>query len=268
MVQRVTVNGRDEVAVTPAEEISGLKGDLTGQALIDAMQASPHREVDLEPARTPMAIPKNIVIGDATVKPDSGFSPHHHSDLPVCRCQHIDHYTVINFLPSPQVSVLWKVERRPISRFVGQRFVMEHLCGNALDDRRRFSLVFNREIDGQIRSDSLLQIVVGHFDIFSQNDAEIFGFHSDKEIGSFNTWNMLGGGLSGFSRLFGRPETFSDEPHLSIKNTGLDQPNKNEPQGEHRHGVLPPSYFLFVAGAALTRFCVGLGSCWRAGVWR
>lgn len=49
--QRVTVHGRDEVVVISAEEFRRLKGDLTGEALIVAMQASPHRDVDIEPRR-------------------------------------------------------------------------------------------------------------------------------------------------------------------------------------------------------------------------
>jgi prevent-host-death family protein len=47
--QHVTVHGRDEVVVIAAEEFRRLKGDLTGQALIAAMQASPHRDIDIEP---------------------------------------------------------------------------------------------------------------------------------------------------------------------------------------------------------------------------
>jgi prevent-host-death family protein len=54
--QRVTVHGRDEVVVISAEEFRRLKGDLTGEALIAAMQASPHRDIDLEPRRTPMPV--------------------------------------------------------------------------------------------------------------------------------------------------------------------------------------------------------------------
>jgi hypothetical protein len=41
-----------------AEEFRRLKGDLTGEALIAAMQASPHREVDIEPSRAPMPVRK------------------------------------------------------------------------------------------------------------------------------------------------------------------------------------------------------------------
>jgi prevent-host-death family protein len=54
--QRVTVHGRDEVVVISAEEFRRLKGDPTGEALIAAMQASPHRDIDLEPKRTPMPV--------------------------------------------------------------------------------------------------------------------------------------------------------------------------------------------------------------------
>jgi hypothetical protein len=47
----VTVHGRDEVVVIAAEEFRRLKGDLTGEALVAAMQASPYRETDIEPRR-------------------------------------------------------------------------------------------------------------------------------------------------------------------------------------------------------------------------
>jgi prevent-host-death family protein len=49
--QHVTVHGRDEVVVIAAEEFRRLKGDLTGEALVAAMQASPYREIDVEPRR-------------------------------------------------------------------------------------------------------------------------------------------------------------------------------------------------------------------------
>lgn len=52
--QRVTVHGRDEVVVISAEEFRRLKGDRTGTALIAAMQASPYREISLEPERYPL----------------------------------------------------------------------------------------------------------------------------------------------------------------------------------------------------------------------
>ena len=54
--QHVTVHGRDEVVVITSEEFRRLKGNLTGEALIAAMQASPHREIDIEPRRSPMPV--------------------------------------------------------------------------------------------------------------------------------------------------------------------------------------------------------------------
>ena len=54
--QHVTVHGRDEVVVVAAEEYRRLRGDLTGQALIAIMQASPLRDIDLEPKRAPMPV--------------------------------------------------------------------------------------------------------------------------------------------------------------------------------------------------------------------
>jgi prevent-host-death family protein len=54
--QHVTVHGRDEVVVIAAEEFRRLKGDRTGQALIAAMQASPHRDVDIEPRGVRMPV--------------------------------------------------------------------------------------------------------------------------------------------------------------------------------------------------------------------
>ena len=54
--QHVTVHGRDEVVVIAAEEFRRLKGGMTGRALIDAMQASPYPEIDIEPERAPMPV--------------------------------------------------------------------------------------------------------------------------------------------------------------------------------------------------------------------
>ncbi len=54
--QHVTVHGRDEVVVIAAEEFRRLRGQVTGQALIAAMQASPHREIELEPERSPLPV--------------------------------------------------------------------------------------------------------------------------------------------------------------------------------------------------------------------
>jgi prevent-host-death family protein len=54
--QHVTVHGRDEVVVIAAEEFRRLKGNVTGKALIEAMQASPHREIEIAPARATMPV--------------------------------------------------------------------------------------------------------------------------------------------------------------------------------------------------------------------
>ena len=54
--QHVTVHGRDEVVVIAAEEFRRLKGDLTGEALVAAMQASPYRDIDIEPRRALMPV--------------------------------------------------------------------------------------------------------------------------------------------------------------------------------------------------------------------
>jgi hypothetical protein len=40
------------VVVIAAEEFRRLKGDLTGEALVAAMQASPYREIEIEPERS------------------------------------------------------------------------------------------------------------------------------------------------------------------------------------------------------------------------
>jgi prevent-host-death family protein len=45
--QHVTVHGRDEVVVIAAEEFRRLQGAQTGKALVDALQASPHRDIEL-----------------------------------------------------------------------------------------------------------------------------------------------------------------------------------------------------------------------------
>ncbi len=49
--QLVTVHGHEAVVVLSAEEFRRLRGEATGQALIDALQASPHRDSDVEPGR-------------------------------------------------------------------------------------------------------------------------------------------------------------------------------------------------------------------------
>ena len=54
--QRVIVHGRDEVVVISAEEFRRLRGKPTGESLIAAMQASPHRDIDIEPGRMSMPV--------------------------------------------------------------------------------------------------------------------------------------------------------------------------------------------------------------------
>ena len=51
--QHVTVHGKYEVVIISADEFRRLKGDLTGEVLIAAMQAGPHPDIDIEPRRTP-----------------------------------------------------------------------------------------------------------------------------------------------------------------------------------------------------------------------
>src|SRR4030081_4094313 len=60
--QHVTVHGRDEIVVISAEEFRRLKGDLSGESLIAAMQASPHLDIDVEPKRTPMPARGQVLI--------------------------------------------------------------------------------------------------------------------------------------------------------------------------------------------------------------
>lgn len=52
--QHVTVHGREEVVVISAEEFRRLTGERSGDALIATMQASPYREIDIEPKRDRM----------------------------------------------------------------------------------------------------------------------------------------------------------------------------------------------------------------------
>jgi prevent-host-death family protein len=54
--QHVTVHGRDEVVVISADEFRRLKGGLTGAALVAAMQASPHRHIEIEPVGVPSPV--------------------------------------------------------------------------------------------------------------------------------------------------------------------------------------------------------------------
>ena len=54
--QHVTLHGRDAVVVVDADEFKRLKGAQTGELLIEALQASPHREIEIEPHRSAMPV--------------------------------------------------------------------------------------------------------------------------------------------------------------------------------------------------------------------
>jgi prevent-host-death family protein len=54
--QHVTVHGRAGVVVVAEEEFQRLKGDVTGAALVEAMQASPFRGTEIEPGRSSMPV--------------------------------------------------------------------------------------------------------------------------------------------------------------------------------------------------------------------
>lgn len=54
--QHVTMHSRDEVVVVAAEEFRRLKGNATGRALVEVMQASPHHEIEIAPARSALPV--------------------------------------------------------------------------------------------------------------------------------------------------------------------------------------------------------------------
>ncbi len=54
--QHVTVHGRNEVVVIAAEDFRRLRGNHTGQALIDAIQSSPYRDTDVELSRVQLPV--------------------------------------------------------------------------------------------------------------------------------------------------------------------------------------------------------------------
>ena len=54
--QHVTLHGRDAVVVVDAAEFQRLQGRHTGQLLVDALQASPHRDIELSPGRGAMPV--------------------------------------------------------------------------------------------------------------------------------------------------------------------------------------------------------------------
>lgn len=59
--QHVTVYGREEVVVVSADDFNRLKGEITGQALVEVMRDSPLRDLDIEPQRMPMPV-RDIVL--------------------------------------------------------------------------------------------------------------------------------------------------------------------------------------------------------------
>ena len=54
--EHMTGHRRATEGVISDDEDSRLRGSLTGQGLIDALQASPHRELDIVPMRSPMKV--------------------------------------------------------------------------------------------------------------------------------------------------------------------------------------------------------------------
>jgi prevent-host-death family protein len=54
--QHVTLHGHEAVVVIDADEFVRLRGERTGQLLIDAIQASPHRDIEIEPRRSVMPV--------------------------------------------------------------------------------------------------------------------------------------------------------------------------------------------------------------------
>jgi prevent-host-death family protein len=54
--QLVTLHGRDAVVIVEAAEFQRLNGAATGQLLVDALAASPHREIEIEAPRAVMPV--------------------------------------------------------------------------------------------------------------------------------------------------------------------------------------------------------------------
>jgi prevent-host-death family protein len=54
--QHVTLHGRDAVVVVDADEFGRLQGARSGELLIEALQASPHRQLEIEPRRCAMPV--------------------------------------------------------------------------------------------------------------------------------------------------------------------------------------------------------------------
>lgn len=60
--QHVTVHGRDEVVVIAAEDFRRLQGERTGKALVDALRASPHRDVELDSPPSVASPVRNVTL--------------------------------------------------------------------------------------------------------------------------------------------------------------------------------------------------------------
>jgi prevent-host-death family protein len=54
--QHVTVHGREAVVVIDAVQFRRLEGERTGQLLVEALGASPHRELEIEPRRSALPV--------------------------------------------------------------------------------------------------------------------------------------------------------------------------------------------------------------------
>lgn len=54
--QLVLAGGRGDVVIVAAEEFRRLAGGATGAALVAALQASPHKDIEIEPERSGMTI--------------------------------------------------------------------------------------------------------------------------------------------------------------------------------------------------------------------
>ena len=58
--QHVTVHGRDEVVVIAAEEFRRLRGEKSGMSLVEVMQSSPYRDIELTTTRAPVSVPMPV----------------------------------------------------------------------------------------------------------------------------------------------------------------------------------------------------------------
>jgi prevent-host-death family protein len=54
--QHVSVHGKEAVVVIDAAEFRRLRGSASGASLVQALQASPHRDIDLSPSRAAMPV--------------------------------------------------------------------------------------------------------------------------------------------------------------------------------------------------------------------